>query len=115
MQRVYVAGAYSADNVMDVLNNIRRGIKASTEVFLSGFAPFCPWLDFHYQLMLGENEILTIDNYYEYSISWLKVSDIMYVISNWQSSKGTIEEIKFANEERIPVVYSMQELKKLKI
>ena len=53
--KVYVAGAYSADNVLDVLSNIRRGIRASTEIFLAGYSPFCPWLDYHFQLQLQDN------------------------------------------------------------
>ena len=41
--RVYVAGPYSADNVIDVLENIRKGQRASVEILLDGHDPFCPW------------------------------------------------------------------------
>ena len=49
MKRVYVAGAYSADNVIDVLENIRRGIEKCAELLGEGIAPFCPgWIiSFH--------------------------------------------------------------------
>ena len=64
MRRVYVAGAYSASNVISVLDNIREGMRLSTQVLLLGYAPFCPWLDHHFQLMLREGEKLSVDDYY---------------------------------------------------
>lgn len=72
MKRVYVAGAYSADSTMGTLHNIRKGIRASTEIFLMGYAPFCPWLDFQFVLMLREGEQLYINQFYQYSFAWLK-------------------------------------------
>ena len=105
MKRIYVAGPYSADNVLGVLNNIREGMRWSTRLMLDGFAPFCPWLDFHYQLMLREGEQLTVDQYYAYSLAWLRVSDAMFVIPNWTQSKGTQKEILVATELRIPVFF----------
>ena len=93
MKRVYVAGAYSADNVMDVLHNMRRGMRASTEVFLAGFAPFCPWLDYHYTLMLKEGERLTVNDYYECGLAWVEASDAVLVLPNSDESVGTQKEI----------------------
>lgn len=75
MRRVYVAGAYSADNVIGVLDNMREGMRTSTEALLAGYAPFCPWLDFHYQLMLRPGERLAVPDYYEYSLSWLSACE----------------------------------------
>lgn len=109
MKRVYIAGPYSADNVISILDNIREGMRISTQVLLNGFAPFCPWLDFHFQLMLRDNEKLNIDDYYKYSIAWLEVSDYMLVTGCWETSIGTKKEIEFA-EGRIPIFYSLKEL-----
>lgn len=105
MKRVYVAGAYSADNVLDIMDNMRRGMRVSTEVLLAGFAPFCPWLDYHFQLMLRDEERLTVADYYAYSIAWLKVSDMMLVLPNSEHSRGTQVEIGIAKEMGIPVWY----------
>jgi hypothetical protein len=113
MLRVYVAGAYSAPNVIDVLNNMRRGMRASAEVLLAGFAPFSPWLDYNFQLQLRDGESLSVDDYYAYSMTWLEASDIVYVIPGWENSKGTLAEISRANALNIPVVYSMTDLKKV--
>jgi hypothetical protein len=110
MKRVYVAGSYSSNNVINVLNNIRHGVRAATELFLKGYSPFCPWLDFHYQLMLREGEELTVQNYYDYSMAWLEVSDAVYVLPNSENSKGTQAEILRAHELGIPVFFDVDEM-----
>lgn len=110
-KKVYIAGAYSSGNVLGVLDNIRNGLRWSTEVFLMGHYPFSPWADFLFQLQLREGETLTVEQYYEYSLAWLKVSDVVFVTPGWESSKGTLKEISVAESLRIPVVFSMRELK----
>jgi len=102
---MYVAGAYSSDSVIKILNNMRRGMRTATEKFLEGYAPFCPWMDFHYSLMLRNDEELTVDDYYQYSLAWLEVSDLVYVINGWEKSKGTIAEIRRAQKLHIPVQF----------
>lgn len=104
-KRIYVAGAYSADNVMDVLQNMGRGIKASAHLFRKGFAPFCPWLDYHYVLDDPNADIALVD-FYEYSLAWLAVSDALYILPNHENSNGTKNEIAFAEKRHIPVFYS---------
>ena len=69
MKRIYIAGPYSSDNVIGVLDNMRKGMRLSTEVFLAGYAPFCPFLDYHFQLNLRDGENLTLDDYYQYSLA----------------------------------------------
>lgn len=110
MKRVYVAGAYSADNVLSVLDNMREGMRLSTEVLLAGYAPFSPWLDYHFSLMLRESESLSIKDYYDYSIAWLVVSDAMILVPGWEESKGTQNEIKIAKERKIPIYNSLKDL-----
>lgn len=108
MKRIYIAGAYSASNVITVLDNMREGMRLATKVFLLGHAPFCPWLDFHFQLMLREGENLTVEDYYKYSIAWLKVSDAMLLVPGWQRSKGTEREMEIAAREGIPIYYTFE-------
>jgi len=109
MKRIYIAGPYSSDNVMDVLHNIREGIEVSTALFKEGYAVFCPWLDYHFVLMDKERK-LTVNDFYEYSIAWLKVSEVMLVIGDWESSKGTLKEIEIAKELGIPILYDLESL-----
>jgi hypothetical protein len=109
-KRVYVAGAYSADNVIGVLDNMRRGMRWSTLVMLAGHFPFSPWIDYHFQLMLRDGEVLTVEDYYEYSMAWLHASEIVFVTPGWERSTGTIREIQMAERLGIPVVYSLDEI-----
>ena len=110
MKRIFIAGPYSATDVITVLDNMREGMRLATEVLLMGFAPFCPWLDFHFQLMLRGNEKLTVENFYDYSMAWLEVSDAMLLAYGWQDSKGTRAEMKRAKELDIPVLFDKTEL-----
>ena len=110
MLRVYVAGPYDADNVVDVLENMRRGMRACVEILLAGFSPFCPWLDYHFQLMLRSGEVLKKADYQEYSLSWLEVSDAMLVLSKSEGSGGVQREITFAEKKGIPVFHNRKDL-----
>jgi hypothetical protein len=110
MKRVYVAGPFSTDNVIDVLDNMRRGIRLCTEVMLVGCAPFCPWLDFHYHLMLRGAEDLTVKNYYDYSTAWLKVSDAVLRVPGWKDSEGAWADINQARALNIPVFDTVDDL-----
>ena len=104
--RVYVAGPYSADNVIDVLANIRKGQKSAYELLKAGFAPFCPWLD--YQLSFyGE---ITIEEYRDYSIAWLDGSEAVFVLPGWEKSSGTKAEMARAKELGIPIFFNKKDL-----
>jgi len=109
--RVYVAGPFSAGNVIKVLDNIREGMRLGTELMLMGFAPFVPWFDFHFQLMLRGEEALGVSDYYAYSIAWLEASDVMLVREGWETSSGTLAEIARAEDLCIPVFYTLEALK----
>lgn len=109
MKRIYVAGPYSANNVLDVLKNIGHREKVCGELFQMGFVPFCPWHDKSNVIDFYNNDF-TVEQFYNYSIAWLEVSDAMLVIGYWQDSKGTLEEIKIAKRLSIPIFYSIKEL-----
>ena len=114
-KKVYVAGAYSANNVIDVLRNIGRGEKEAADLFLLGYAPFTPWHDKDFILKNPLNTF-NVEDFLEYSMEWLKVSDVVYIVPNvpgmtdWKDSKGTLAEIETANEFGIPVCFSIREL-----
>lgn len=109
--KVYIAGPYSADNVLDVLRNIGRGEKVGAELFRLGFAPFTPWHDKSYVIDNPDVEF-SIEDFYEFSIAWLEVSEIILVLPGHSGSGGTMKEIARAHLLRIPVVYSIDELVK---
>jgi nucleoside 2-deoxyribosyltransferase len=109
MFKIYVAGPYSADNVIDVLKNIGRGEKACADLFWLGFYPFCPWHDKSY-VTDNHNCDFTIDQFYKFSIAWLLVSDAVLLVGDWQKSKGTVAEVEVARENGIPVFKNINEV-----
>ena len=109
MKRIYVAGNYSADNVIEVLDNIRKGIDACAKLIIHGYSPFCPWLDFQYKLSSKGNEI-TKEMLYDCSLSWLKASEAMLVISGSGDSEGTKREIEIAKKLGIPIFHSVEDM-----
>ena len=109
MIKVYVAGSYSANNVLDVLKNIGRGEQLAADIFKLGFAPFCPWHDKDF-IIKNPDENYTVDQFYQYSIEWLKVSDCILLAEGWENSKGTIEEINIAEKMDMPVFDSVNKL-----
>jgi hypothetical protein len=108
-RRVYVAGKYSANNVLDVLKNIGRGEKECAKLFAMGYAPFCPWHDKSY-VTDNPNGYFTVEQFYEHGLAWLEVSDAVLVLSGWQTSQGTIAEIEQAKKFGVPVFYSIDDL-----
>ena len=107
MKRVYVAGPYSADDVIGVFTNMRRGMRLAYLVLQAGFAPFVPWFDYQFSLM-GP---VSLERYYQYSMPWLEASDAVIVQElGAAKSKGTQAEIARATELGIPVFYSLDEL-----
>jgi len=109
MIRVYAAGPYSADNVIDVLKNIGMGEWHAAQLFKLGFAPFAPWHDKDFVIKLFDQK-LTVEQFYKYSMAWLEVSDCLFLIPGWEDSKGTLAEIKRANELNLPIFDDYKEL-----
>jgi hypothetical protein len=109
-KRIYVAGAYSADNVIDVLQNIGRGEHYAAKLILEGFAPHFPWHDKDYCIRMWR-EKFTVEQFREYSVAWLRVSDAMFLVPGWEGSQGTRAEIRVAREMDIPIFKRLQNIR----
>lgn len=115
MVKVYIAGPYSASNVIDVLKNIGRGQAYANAVFQLGFAPFCPWFDKEF-VISNWDDSHEVGTFFNYSLAWLKVSDCVFIVPNHcgmikaENSPGTQKEIEVATQLGIPVFYSLSNL-----
>jgi len=108
MKKIYVAGKYSGDNVLDVLINIGRGEKACSKLFNLGYAVFSPWAD-RQHIYQNPDFKYNVDKFKKASMAWLEVSDAVYVVS---MSGGVMTEIKRAKKLGIPVFYNLSDLLK---
>ncbi len=104
MPRIYLAGKYSADNIMDVLKNIRVGIHSAAGLMADGYNVFCPFLDFQLALT-GLSARLKKEDFQRNSMAWVEVSDAVYVMPGWETSRGVKAEIERAEALDIPVFY----------
>ena len=118
IKRVYIAGLltprgiWSVNPSIDYLLNLRNMIRDGLNVFLAGFVPFIPALDFGLFLLLREDERITEPMIKRYSKDWLEVCDAVYLGKKWRCSAGTLIEIEFAKERDIPIFESIEELVK---
>ena len=113
MKRIYVAGAMTSPDSIQFLDNLRRGMRVSTEVLLAGYAVFSPFIDYSLFFQCREGECIPIHTIQGNSLAWLDVSDALLLVPGWESSKGTKKEIERAGELGIPVFYSIHELEGL--
>jgi hypothetical protein len=110
MKTVYVAGAMNGSNIIEVMNNIRRGVKLGADIFKLGYAPFIPHLDIAFILQNPIDLSLPIEMYYDYSMEFLTRCDCIIVCEKSENSKGTKLEIEKAKQLGIPIYYSVEEL-----
>jgi len=107
-KRIYVAGPYSANNVLDVLNNIRRGIEMAAILTKTGFAPYVPFYDCLEVIAHGEG--LTVPDLQAVSFAYVSVCDAMILLPGWEKSKGTEAEMGEAWRHGIPVFVEIKDL-----
>jgi len=114
MIRVYIAGAITATGAehptIGFLTNIRNGIRTTVEVLLKGYAPFCPFIDYQYWLLLRGEEKITPETILQISCEFLRVSNAVLIVPGWENSYGTKQEIELASSLSIPVFYNLGEL-----
>ena len=106
MYRVYVAGAYSATDVLSVAKNINRGITESIRLMEKGFYVYSPWGDFQFATRVD----LPMEYWKANGMAWLQVADAVFLVPGWPNSPGTLAEIEEAKRLNIPVFEEYIEL-----
>ena len=109
MIKVYVAGAISSSSFEVALRNVGEGIRAGATLLSLGYSPFVPHLDFQYNLT-AHGAYMDVNTYYKHDLEWLAVCDCMFVLEGWENSVGVVREIKFAEENNIPIYYDLSDL-----
>jgi hypothetical protein len=113
MKKIYIAGAISSDNPIQTLHNISKGLAMGAKLLQLGYAPFVPHMDTLLHFMMHDKPLTNVELWYTYSLEWLKVSDAVLVLPEWEKSKGVKREIEVAVEHGIPIYSSLAELSTL--
>jgi hypothetical protein len=109
--KVYIAYRYSADNVIDVLQNIGTAIMVGHEVArIEGCYPFIPHLDC---LLAMQSPKLSLEYYYKSSMEFLKVCEVMYLVDgkDLDTSIGVKKEYDYCMMVGKPVLTSIRQIK----
>ena len=104
MKRVYVAGKLN-DDACGYIKNVHRMIIWAEKIRKLGFAVYVPGLDFLQGVVFGNYEY---SDYFDNSQPWLDVSDAMFLVPGWKTSKGTGLEIARAKRKNIPVYTDLE-------
>jgi hypothetical protein len=101
--KVYIASPY---RLGDKMFNVFRQISAADKLISLGFSPYVPLLN-HFQDVIfpqGEKTWINLDN------DWLPVCDCVLRLQG--KSKGADAEVRLAKRLKIPVYYSIAELRR---
>lgn len=105
---VYVAGPFRGASRWAEYQNIQKAEAVAWKVWEAGAVALCPHLNTaHFQNSLPDNVWLEGD------IIMLERCDVMIMVEGWEKSVGATEERRIAIERNIPVVYTIEELKRL--
>jgi ribosomal protein S2 len=101
--RIYISGALTNDPQ----SNIQKAIEVAERLWQAGYYPYVPHLlwFWHERFPHEHNEWL------EYDFAWLEICDAVFVID--ENSEGVRKELQKARALGIPVVRSIDELRKL--
>jgi len=102
MIRVYIASPYT---IGDVAENVANSMAAASDLICFGYAPYCPLLNHYLQIAHPQD----YDKWMELDIEWLKQCDAVLRLPG--ESKGADVEVRFAEENDIPVYHSLFELR----
>lgn len=99
---VYVAGPYTADEDFDRMQNIQRADKVTVELWAMGVFALCPHKITAFFGGLREESV-----FIEGGLEFLRRCDAVVLVEGWESSGGTLSEIREAMKLHIPVYGSV--------
>lgn len=105
MKVVYIAGPFRASNSWDMEQNIRRAEEIALRVWRLGLAVICPHANTRFFQGAAEDRV-----WLDGDLELLRRSDAVLLVSGWENSSGTRQEVAAAKALGIPVFHSVTEL-----
>jgi hypothetical protein len=104
--RIYLAGPYRSDGILDIARNIRRARARAAALLAQGHEVYCPHLD--WELTQADSAFadrLTVEDFQRNSMSFLTDwAECVQLLPGWEASEGTLREIAEAMQRCIPVM-----------
>lgn len=105
MKIIYVAGPFRAATPWGIEQNIRKAEGFALSVAKLGLVPLCPHSMYRfYQDSLPDEFWLAA------TLALLKPCDGILLIPGWENSSGSRGEKKYAEDNKIEVFYSLEQL-----
>lgn len=98
MKRAYVAGPYRSDTENGIYENIQSARAVALDLWKRGYAVLCPHMN---TAFMGGHDDDSM--WLEGDIEWMQYADVVVLAPGWRKSAGTLEEIRVAIAETIPV------------
>jgi len=106
---VFLSGPYRATATTTVLEHIREAELHALNLWIAGFAVICPHLNTaHFDGICPNGTWLEGDLAI---LSRLSKTDAVFMLPGWEDSEGSKAELDLATALRIPIFYSLEELK----
>ena len=109
MKVIYIAGPYRNKSEYEVGENIRIAAEFALAVWRSGGVALCPHKN---TAFFGGAYNLPDDTWLKGDLELLSRCDAVLAVTGWITSSGTVAEISFAHERKIPVFYTIFEVQK---
>lgn len=104
MKAAYVAGAYRAETIYEIVQNIRRAEEVALELWRFGYVALCPHLNSALFDGACDDSVWLAG-----SLELMRRCDLVVVIPGYTSSDGSMAEVEEARERGIPVYYWPQD------
>ena len=109
MKVIYIAGPYSADTYSGIEDNIRKSELVSIQLLRQGWAILCPHKNTaHYDMYDVVVNSFTYEFWLEMTTELLNRCDAIFMMKDWEKSKGARNELKHATQNKIPIFYEDQ-------
>ena len=95
--------------------SVERAAHAAREIFILGHIPLCPhtmtqdWFASTHEAFQDQRHIVN-----EFCLSWLRVSDALYMLPKWEKSRGSRTEWAFADDLGMPIYHSLAQIPEIK-
>ena len=103
MNRIYVAGPYTAPDARKTRQNTDEAIRIGCALIRKGWSPFIPHLT-HYVWMHPDGDF-EYDTWVKLDMTWLKVCNAFFYIS---PSPGADAELDYAKKMGIPIYRTIE-------